>query len=394
MSFLGELSKRLKTDVGEIARASADPVFAQQLTARNFRREERQEIREADAKKVAEARVREEQQRQLKNRTALQMSLVNKAFDAGRETGDYSGLANILQSDSLMPEIAGFGTALYESNLGRSFDSLLKEQRMANETKRLDNDQTSLLLRTRTIGNDEEQFKQKIALDKARLDYDNSVELARTNQDVTNREALIDSVKASKGIFSETEKDAVTRAMSGADSKQALRVYENYLARYSQKLSDIRRAQAKAAAAGTAGAKPKTINTKDEIQAKQTIPQVIGEEEWNELDEDQQNAFARSASDIARQSADTAKEPFSYHLGAAIEQVSRQGFQFNEGTFNDTATFDASKLRAPGQPAGAPQITPDIEAAMEKFVVDNNIGQGEKFNFTFPDGQTRTMVNE
>jgi hypothetical protein len=348
MSFLAELSQHLKTDVADIARASVDPAFAQQLTEKQFRREEREEIREADQRKIAEERAAREEAAALQRKSAAQMKVLNGAFEHGRDTGDFNELINVMGSENLIPEVRDFGELLVNSQPGQSLESIIKEQRLKNDTRRLDQQDKSLMLQQKRLDSADERFQQEFLFKQARFAYDQAIELARQQENVVNVQALSDSIQQNEsGIWTQEEKDGWTMAMGAADPKQALAIYNRAWTQYNQKMQLLAQQRKSSDAAGTDTPALNVNVSENDLNAAATFIQAqenFDEERFADIPEPERfaltNYVAATANQLARNNKGTTPEQW---LPAAYSEALR-GIEFTSTLGVDGARFDINKV--------------------------------------------------
>lgn len=365
MSFLGELAIRLKTDVGETARAAADPVFAAALTERNFKREAREEIREADAAKLQEQRDFDEQQRQLQVKSASQMKLINDAISDGQITGNFDRVINIVDGQNTMPEVAQFGESFLNSKPGISAEAARENARISREVSKLENDGKKIAVSERNAATAEGRLAQDKIVQGQKDSLAALTEVIRKNQDLTDVQSLINAVETNaSGLWSDAEKANITSTLATQPNpKQALQYFRDQqtIAMQKLQLTETRlKAQRKAEEKerNRTSALPGNPTKVDQQLARTAIIQseLIGEEAFFELETDASgtrgdeqsavvNAVAQRARELARHARSSDVQSF---IGQAIADVA-PAITFERGgmggLLNDTAEFDIQKVR-------------------------------------------------
>lgn len=399
-SFLAELGETLRTDVADTLRASIDPVFAQQQTEARFRREERQEIREADLREVNRRAQIQEAADALQRKSAVQYKLVEDALENGRETGDFTALFQLSQAPGLLDEVRGHATTAYEARFGRSWGSLVKEQELMNATRRLSAQDTANLLRSEELNSREEIAMYRIAVEQSKQQYDQAQEIARQNRDITNRNALVESIRAEKGVWSESEKAGIISSMNAADSKTALQIYQRAWDNHWKKRDLLTKA--------TNAANRRTANQLASIaapsgvevdQAFNFIESVLGRNlTTDELEPEEFQAFAIELATVAKREARNKARAnivtdFGNELPNAMEDVIR-GFEGEEDLFNDTASFSLERLmqaREEEDMRGRPPIDDIDDRLIRQAIRAQSLQPGDTMSHTFQDGITRTI---
>ncbi len=160
MSVLGELSRRLKTDLADTQRAIIDPNFAMlqaqdQFKEKELKREEEQWLKRYQMKKRDDAALQEQQ-----NKFRLQEYHAMKAFDNAAFTGRYYELAPLLDDPNLEQPIKDFlgsamrqkgvtpeGVKFQHKTLQDAFNNNLNQQKFLEQIHQFDTKEQNILMR-------------------------------------------------------------------------------------------------------------------------------------------------------------------------------------------------------------------------------------------------------
>jgi len=147
MSVLGEIATALKTDIADMSRAQYDIGYSRQLTAHKFatKREEAKQRRDIESQAQ-------------KQRATLQLGLINKLYDQGRQTGDFSKGLLAMESENMNPEVKDYGKKLFEFSSGKSLETLKTEHQWFKDAQNYNLNQMKYNLEVNKYGADQQKY--------------------------------------------------------------------------------------------------------------------------------------------------------------------------------------------------------------------------------------------
>jgi hypothetical protein len=229
MTVLGDLSKRLQTDLSDLARASIDPQFSRSLTAANFQDKQLEKQRERQLEDQATSRRQQLQDEDRKIKLQSQLYATGIAVEQGRQSGDWTGLKNMVDSGNIDPTIAPELEMLANAGIPQGLDWALKqgdalikarnatvaEQRNMIAQKGLD-ERTRNNIRTMFLR------KQELNFNRAQAELDTAI--AEDNADVVKN--FFDT----SPMLTEAERAGWQKAVEGdVSGAQAINVMNKFL---------------------------------------------------------------------------------------------------------------------------------------------------------------------
>ncbi|MCP5005379.1 MAG: hypothetical protein GY941_15800 [Planctomycetes bacterium] len=231
MSALGEISKRLKTDIAETARASIDPVYSRQLTQRNFRKQERIERREdslIDAQRAREQQLVNEE-RQTKHR--VESLAMGKAVESGLSSGDWTGVANLIDSGKLSTDSPAryLGDLMVSSKLPQGFDYAYKSGKLELEQRKVTAAELANQLKAEDMDDAQKNRAQKLLLEKRKHSFDIGVD-ARERAEGEGDVSVIQEYFNNPANLSDDERSVWAPRVKGQISpNQAVNIMDAFL---------------------------------------------------------------------------------------------------------------------------------------------------------------------
>ena len=98
MTVLGTISKRLKTDIGETARAAVDPTFAKAQMTAEFEQKRHERDRSEELADLATERKSALADEARKQKTRTEMFVMSKAVDDGLSSGNWESVSKLNES--------------------------------------------------------------------------------------------------------------------------------------------------------------------------------------------------------------------------------------------------------------------------------------------------------
>ena len=229
MSILGEVSKRLKTDIADLARASVDPVFSRQLTESQFRDKEYERQRSVqleDAKRIREQELAD-QDRQ--NTFDIQKTILMNAHDmaVNDPTGDivspgWMSFMKIGASGKLDPKIQEAWSIMAEGVGGRSLDA---NKEMFQQVIDLDE---AMRKKTEHEYSSGKRAENELIDKKWKKDYETGQQLL--NGPNFNRQGIINHLNNTHSIFTRDERnDIISRVTEAESDQEAKKIYNRAL---------------------------------------------------------------------------------------------------------------------------------------------------------------------
>ena len=223
MTVLGELAQRLKTDLADTARASVDPVFSRQLTEANFRDKELERQRKAALLARQQAVADKEKQQKFDIQKTILFGAHKTALDDTSGKVVSPGWINFMKlgaSGKLEPPVQEAWGIMAEGVGQRSADA---NKQMFQQVLDLDK-----AMREKTEHNfsPEKRAENEIIDTKWSEDYKAAQDISSAQN--FNRQASIDHLRSTYGVFQEAEKDEIISRMASATSDQeAKEIYIN-----------------------------------------------------------------------------------------------------------------------------------------------------------------------
>jgi hypothetical protein len=220
MSVLGAVSKRLKTDLADYARAAVDPAFSQQLTNKQFEDQAFQRNRKAALEDAAKAREQQLADRADAEQLASQKFAVGKLFDIAMNDPSGKGWRKYMElntSGNLRPDVQQLSDLLADGAGATSLEAKKYEYERFLDFQKAENDQIKFEF------SEENRAFNELVDEKWKEDYTSAQEML--NAPSFNREMLINHLRQTKGIFLDDEKNAIITAMTDADDAQAKTIY-------------------------------------------------------------------------------------------------------------------------------------------------------------------------
>ena len=222
MSVLSTISKRLKTDLADVARASVDPRFANQMAVDQFRDKEWNRERNAALKDAEVAR----QQKFADERFDIQKTILMKAHQTALDdpTGKIvsPGWLNFMklgQNPNLNPRLREAWGLMAEGLGQRSADA---NKEMFQQVLDLDK---AMREKTEFEFSPANRAQNELIDEKWKKDYETAQNMM--NAPTLNRQEMVAHLRNTFSIFSEAEKDDIITRMTNAQSDQEVKEIYN-----------------------------------------------------------------------------------------------------------------------------------------------------------------------
>jgi len=241
MTVLGEIALRLKTDLGELARASVDPEFSRLRDKKMFEEQVHDRDRKEDLQDAAKIRQNALADAAEKETNRLQTLVITKAVDQAVETGDSSSLLRLdNKRGNLSEPNQSFLDSSINANFQQGLDGLKFEHKQKVDFQKLTLDEKNAALNLAKYQTGKDEFNATQTLKEKEFRLKQMKQLGVQHKEANNRRAMLNYIRTTPDIGTEAERSGFEIRLKGAITDKAVsEVWDEIQARYGDRIDNL-----------------------------------------------------------------------------------------------------------------------------------------------------------